>query len=165
MIYILFLCFVLRLQRWNMLLSLFTVVLSSDNSFLCFRQKAFLKSDVGWIHNECSFNLISYMRDLMKVWLLYHFIWICRAAFSLAFAQVGRKHPLYHKMLNCCFGLSSFKVMMIVTEDGVLMHGRNKLTITVWTSRPQPAEEMVFTTNLSFTTPTVRPESEPATST
>jgi hypothetical protein len=27
-------------------LSLFTVVLSSDNSFLCFRRKAFLKSDM-----------------------------------------------------------------------------------------------------------------------
>ena len=30
----------------NMLPSLFTVVLSSDNSILCFRQKAFLKSDM-----------------------------------------------------------------------------------------------------------------------
>ena len=34
---------------------LFTVVLS-DNSIVCFRRKAFLKS--GWIHNKCSFNLV-----------------------------------------------------------------------------------------------------------
>ena len=44
----LFLRFVSRLQGWNMLLALCLLmeVLSSDNSIVCFRQKAFLKSDM-----------------------------------------------------------------------------------------------------------------------
>ena len=52
-------------------LSLFTVVLSSDNSILCFRPKSLFEIwHVGWIHIKCSFNLVAYMCDLMKVWFL-----------------------------------------------------------------------------------------------
>ena len=40
------------------------------------------------------------MYDLMKVWFLWYFIWIWRAAFSLAIGQVGCKRPLYHKKLT-----------------------------------------------------------------
>ena len=55
-------------------LPLFTVVLSSDNSILCFCRKAFLKSDMlaGF---TTSVDLIEYLTcDLMKVRFLYHFI-------------------------------------------------------------------------------------------
>ena len=45
------------------ILSLFTVVLSSDNSFLCFSRKAFLAG----FTMSVAFNLGSYMCDLMKV--------------------------------------------------------------------------------------------------
>ena len=41
--------------------------LSSDNRMVCFRRKAFLKSDSGWINKKISFILMYYTCDFMKV--------------------------------------------------------------------------------------------------
>ena len=80
---------------------------------------------VGWIHNECSFNLVSYMCDLMKVWFLYHiFYFICHTAFSLAFGQVGRKRPLYHKKLR-----SNNAVINIVACAALTMQTERKCLV------------------------------------
>jgi hypothetical protein len=63
-------------------LSLFTMVPSSDNSIVCFRRKAFLKSDM----------LAGFTTSVALIWYLacvisckFDFIVIWRTAFSLAF--------------------------------------------------------------------------------
>ena len=84
-IILLFLSFVLRLQGWNVFSLLFTMVLSSDNSIVCFRRKAFLKSDtlagfttrvalIWYLTCGISWKLDFY-RNLFEFGAL-HFLWL-----------------------------------------------------------------------------------------
>ena len=76
-------------------LCLFAGVLSSDNSIICFRRKAFLKSDTlaGF---TTSVALIWYIEFVISSKLhFYSNLFEFGAAFSLDVGQVGRYRPTY----------------------------------------------------------------------
>ena len=71
-------------------LTLYTEVLSSDNSIVCFRHKAFLKSDMlaGFTTREALIWYLTCVISLDVYSNLFEF-GALRSAFSLAFGQVG----------------------------------------------------------------------------
>ena len=88
MFYILFLRFVLRLQGLNMFSLLFTEVLSSNNSIVCFRRKAFTTCVASIWYLTCVISLkLDFYRNLLEFG-------------ALAFGQVGRYRPTYPREVN-----------------------------------------------------------------